>query len=242
MEREAAQKGFMGARVPASRRAGSRIRTRQHAAKRGNDGRLRAPDGRNGLIVLPPAPQAFVKLHELLALSHLRLRVLAAESRYAAIVRERLKIARDLHDTLAHSMMAMLSEVRLLRKLEMHDLKSLREELARAEEVAHEGLNEARTAITQMRVNAVRDTGLGSALGKAFGRFIDRTALSGEFIADPGAASFGDERAETLFRMAEEALRNIERHAMATRAVVTLETVDGTQLKLSRGTWNRRVA
>ena len=76
MEREAAQKGFMGARVPASRRAGSRVRTRQHAAKRGNDGRLRAPDGRNGLIVLPPAPQAFVKLHELLALSHLRLRVL----------------------------------------------------------------------------------------------------------------------------------------------------------------------
>jgi signal transduction histidine kinase len=141
---------------------------------------------------------------------------LAEESRYAAIVRERLKIARDLHDTLAHSMMAMLSEVRLLRKLEVYDPKLLREELARAEEVAHEGLNEARTAITQMRVNAVRDTGLGAALGKAFGRFIDRTALSGEFAADPEAASFGDERAETLFRMAEEALRNVERHAMAT--------------------------
>jgi signal transduction histidine kinase len=83
-----------------------------------------------------------------------------------------------------------------------------------------------------MRVNAVRDTGLGAALGKAFGRFIDRTALSGEFTADPEAASFGDERAETLFRMAEEALRNIERHAMATRAAVTLATVDGTQLRL----------
>src|ERR1700716_2849897 len=46
---------------------------------------------------------------------------LAEESRYAAIVRERLKIARDLHDTLAHSMMATLSEVRLLRNLEAHD-------------------------------------------------------------------------------------------------------------------------
>jgi signal transduction histidine kinase len=104
--------------------------------------------------------------------------------------------------------------------------------LARAEEVAHEGLNEARTAITQMRVNAVRDTGLGAALGKAFSQFIDRTGLSGEFTADPDAARFGDERGETLFRMAEEALRNIERHAMATRAVVTLRTVDETQLKL----------
>jgi signal transduction histidine kinase len=157
---------------------------------------------------------------------------LAEESRYAAIVRERLKIARDLHDTLAHSMMAMLSEVRLLRKLELHEPGSLREELARAEEVAHEGLNEARTAITQMRVNAVRDTGLGAALGKAFDRFVDRSGLSGEFAADPEAARFGDERAETLFRMAEEAMRNIERHAMATRVVMTLKIIDAAQLRL----------
>jgi len=157
---------------------------------------------------------------------------LAEEARYAAIVRERLKIARDLHDTLAHSMMAMLSEVRLLRKLQSHDPASLPDELARAEEVAHAGLNEARTAITQMRVNAVRDTGLGAALSTAFERFIDRTALRGEFRADPGASGFGDERAEILFRMAEEALRNIERHAMATRALVRLETAEGTELTL----------
>lgn len=78
----------------------------------------------------------------------------------------------------------------------------------------------------------MRDTGLGAALSRAFDRFIDRTALSGEFIADPEAASFGDERAETLFRMAEEALRNIERHAMASRALVTLRTIDGTHLQL----------
>ena len=157
---------------------------------------------------------------------------LAEESRYAAVGRERLKIARDLHDTLAHSMMAMLSEVRLLRKLQVHDPDSLSEELARAEEVAHEGLNEARTAITQMRVNAVRDTGLGAALRTAFDRFIDRTALRGEFISDPEAGRFGDERAETLFRMAEEAMRNIERHAMASHTSLALKTVDGIQLQL----------
>lgn len=157
---------------------------------------------------------------------------LAEESRYAAIVRERLKIARDLHDTLAHSMMAMLSEVRLLRKLQAHDPAALPEELARAEEVAHAGLNEARTAITQMRVNAVRDTGLGPALAKAFTRFLDHTGLTGEFITAPEAAGFGDERAETIFRMAEEALRNIERHAMAARVVVSLRMLGGAHLQL----------
>lgn len=237
--------GALGARHLTNRL--KRLTHSAAAVGRNEIARIEVPSGRDEVAQLAAA---FAKIlddlrqerTELLSLSsELERRVavrtreverLAEESRYAAIVRERLKIARDLHDTLAHSMMAMLSEVRLLRKLEMHDPEALREELARAEEVAHEGLNEARTAITQMRVNAVRDTGLGAALGKAFGRFIDRTGLSGEFTADPDAARFGDERAETLFRMAEEALRNIERHAMATRAAVTLRTVDETQLEL----------
>jgi signal transduction histidine kinase len=158
---------------------------------------------------------------------------LAEESRYAAIVRERLKIARDLHDTLAHSMMAMLSEIRFLRKLHSRDPGAVAAELAHAEEVAHEGLKEARSAITQMRLNAVRETGLGPALSNVFDRFIDRTGLTGEFSADPEAARFGDERAETLLRMVQEALRNVERHARATRVMVNLAAAGGTRLELT---------
>jgi signal transduction histidine kinase len=157
---------------------------------------------------------------------------LAEESRYAAIVRERLKIARDLHDTLAHSMMAMLSEIRFLRKLQARDPAAVADELARAEKVAQEGLQEARTAITQMRVTAVRETGLGPALANAFERFINRTGLFGEFSADVEAARFGDERAETLLRMAQEALRNVERHARATRVTVRLKSRDDSALEL----------
>jgi signal transduction histidine kinase len=157
---------------------------------------------------------------------------LAEESRYAAIVRERLKIARDLHDTLAHSMMAMLSEVRFLRKLHSRDPGAMAAELAHAEEVAHEGLKEARNAITQMRVNAVRETGLGPGLSNVFDRFIDRTGLDGEFTSDVEAARFGDERAETLLRMAQEALRNVERHARASRVLVTLRAGGGNTLEL----------
>jgi signal transduction histidine kinase len=151
---------------------------------------------------------------------------LAEESRYAAIVRERLKIARDLHDTLAHSMMAMLSEIRFLRRLQTRDPAAVTDELGRAEKLAHEGLQEARTAITQMRVTAVRETGLGPALANAFERFINHTGLSGDFNADEIAARFGDERAETILRMAQEALRNVERHARASRVVVRLRSND----------------
>jgi signal transduction histidine kinase len=157
---------------------------------------------------------------------------LAEESRYAAIGRERLKIARDLHDTLAHSMMAMLSEIRLLRRLQAQDPAALAEELDRAEQVAQDGLNEARSAIAQMRLGSVRDVGLGAALAQAAQRFMDHTGIEVLYTADPGVARVGDERAETLFRMAEEALRNVERHAQASQVVITLTPRGDTQLEL----------
>ncbi len=218
------------------------------AVGRGEVSRIDVPQGRDEVAalatgfarILDDLQQERIELQSLSSELERRVAVrtreveqLAEESRYAAIVRERLKIARDLHDTLAHSMMAMLSEVRFLRKLHSRDPGAMAAELARAEEVAHEGLKEARTAITQMRVNAVRETGLGPGLSSVFDRFIDRTGLTGVFTSDIEAARFGDERAETLLRMAQEALRNVERHARATRVDVKLRAAGGTDLELT---------
>jgi signal transduction histidine kinase len=190
--------------------------TRSAAAAGRNEGtRIEVPRGHDEVAQLGAA---FAKV-----LDDLR-QERSEESRYAAVVRERLQIARDLHDTLAHSMMAMLSEVRLLRKLQLQHPESMQDELARAEQVAQSGLNEARSAIAQIRVNSVRDTGLGPALSHAVERFKNRTSQDIEFAADPAAASFGDRRAEVVFRIAEEALRNIERHAGATRVSVELRS------------------
>lgn len=147
---------------------------------------------------------------------------LARESRYAAVVRERLRMARDLHDTLAHSMMAILAEVRLLRKMHVRDPSALGAELERAEHVAHAGLAEARASIAQLRINPVRDTGLGPALAELLQHFAERTGIAVDTDFDRGAAQFADEDAEAVFRIAEEALRNIERHARATRVQVSL--------------------
>jgi len=156
----------------------------------------------------------------------------AEDSRYAAVVRERLKLARALHDTLAHSMMAIISEIRLIRRLQTHDPASVPDELVRAETLAHEGLSEARSAITQMRATTVREAGLGPTLYREFEQFIDRTGLEGEFTSDPEAARFGDERSEALLCMTQEALRNIDRHARATRVDITLQVACGTHVVL----------
>lgn len=147
---------------------------------------------------------------------------LADGARYAAVVRERLKIARDLHDTLAHSMMAMVAQIRLLKRLWSVNPGALAEELMRAEETAHQGLKEARAAITQMRFNPVRDAGLAAALGDFVKMFVERTGIPVDYTSDAPPGAFADERAETLFRIAEETMRNVERHAGATRVRMSL--------------------
>lgn len=152
-----------------------------------------------------------------------RIERMADEARHAAVTRERLRLARDLHDTLAHSLMALLQQIRLVRKLrDRMSPDELAAELGRAEAVAAEGLTEARAAITQMRHGSVRDTGLASALGDLLVRFGERTGLRTTLAAEGPLADLADERAETLFRIAEEALRNVERHARAGTVGVTL--------------------
>lgn len=158
-----------------------------------------------------------------------RIERMADESRHAAVARERLRLARDLHDTLAHSLMALLTQIRLVRKLRGRiGAAELDAELERAEAAATSGLAEARAAITQMRDNAVRDIGLASALRELAERFRQRSGLEVEVdlqLDRSGTpAALVDDRAETAFRIAEEALRNIERHAGAARVHLGLRT------------------
>lgn len=226
-----------------TRRVGELTLQVQRVARQEADG-IVEPKGRDEVAVLG---RAFSRLLQALRQEHdeldqltqeLEQRVqartreverLAADSRYAAVVRERLRLARDLHDTLAHSMMEMLHEIRTLRVLHAHDPQRLGAELERAEEVARQGMKEAREAVSQMRLNAVRDLGLGAALAGAVNRFAERTGLDVRFSADPQAASFADPRAETLFRIAEETLRNIGQHAQALHVDVALKDLgDGT--------------
>ena len=145
-----------------------------------------------------------------------RIERLAEDARHAAVTRERLRLARDLHDTLAHSLMALLTQIRLVRKLRGRMAENeLESELARAEGVAASGLAEARAAITQMRHNSVREAGLGPALQELLARFRERSGVLASLQADPQPAGLADDRAETVFRIVEEALHNVERHAQA---------------------------
>lgn len=149
-----------------------------------------------------------------------RIERLAGEARQAAVTRERLRIARDLHDTLAQSLMSLLTQMRLVRKLHARmSPADLDAELTRAEAVATDGLAQARAAIGQMRDHGVLEAGLAAALQDLGQRVAQRSGMTVELAidpaVDPAVTGASDMRAQTVFRIVEEALRNVERHAGA---------------------------
>ena len=147
---------------------------------------------------------------------------LSEETRNAAITRERLRLSRDLHDTLAHTMLAMLTQIRLIRKLFRMKPEMVEEELEHAEQAAQEGLARARDAVTELRYFAVRDDGLEHALRKLLARLKERVEIEVSLDVDPPTASLAGPSAETVYRVAEEALHNIEKHANARRARISV--------------------
>lgn len=145
-----------------------------------------------------------------------RIARMAEDARHAAVTRERLRLARGLHDTLAHSLVALLTQIRLLRKLGPRwSREQLDAELAQTELVATEGLAEVRAAIGRMRASGVHDSGLGPELQDMLQRFAERSGVAVEAEIDAAAADLVNERAATVFSIAREALRNAERHAGA---------------------------
>jgi signal transduction histidine kinase len=159
---------------------------------------------------------------------------LSEETRMAAVTRDRLRMSRDLHDTLAHSMLAMLTQIRLIQKLQKAKPELVAEELGYAEQAAQVGLNLARDAVTELRYFAVRDDGLKAALQKLIKKLKERMEIEVVFEIDDGASDLAGPKAETAYRIAEEALHNIEKHSSATviNLNVALDQADPANQKL----------
>lgn len=137
------------------------------------------------------------------------------EARRVAVTRERLRISRDLHDTLAHSMLAVLTQIRLVRKLSLSAPERVDSELAHAEEAAQDGLSLSRDAVVNLRYSPVREDGLGAALRRLAVRANQRQGIHVAVEIDEPAALLADQQTEAVYRIIEEALRNAEHHAQA---------------------------
>ena len=161
--------------------------------------------------------------HARLEKAHQRMRRHAAAMEQLAVSRERNRMARDLHDTLAHSLSALTVQLEALRTLLTNDPDAARAAVDDVAELARRGLEESRKAIQALRTGPVETLGLVGALREAIQTLQERTGAQASLGTAGEESLLTPEEAQALYRIAEEALSNIERHANAQQVDVRLD-------------------
>jgi signal transduction histidine kinase len=153
--------------------------------------------------------------------SHYR-RVRRLRAQFQAVLQERNRIAREIHDTLAQDLVGVSLQLETaVQMLSSDDVAGATEQINQTRVLVREGLKDARQSIWELRANTAEDT-----LPTRLSRLTERaagTGLSAE-ISISGAYRALDAKLESeLLRIAQEALTNVIRHAAASAVLLKLE-------------------
>ena len=136
---------------------------------------------------------------------------------------ERRRIARELHDEVGQTLTGVMLQV---EGLAATIPESLREQLDELRETARAGTEEVRRIASRLRPEALEDLGLQSALSALATAFAEQARVPVERRRDP-ALPLSEEHELVVYRVAQEALTNVARHADASQVYLWLERADG---------------
>lgn len=169
------------------------------------------------------------KLNELeLRQSRESMRLLTAH-REAVREEERKHIAREIHDELGQLLTALRMEVATVGMEFGRDNPELAGKVQSMKKIINQTIQTVRQVATSLRPAAL-DLGIESAIEWLASGFCKRNAVECAVVI-PGEIVLDEERATALFRILQETLTNIARHAAATAVSITLKTT-GEQLCL----------
>jgi signal transduction histidine kinase len=156
--------------------------------------------------------------------SHEKLRLLAAHTEQIKEV-ERKRIAREIHDDLAQNLLALKIEAELLANRTRGSQGRLH---ARADATVRQidaTIRSVRQIINDLRPN-VLDLGLSAAVDWQVADFARRTGIECELVDDDGEHRIDDGSATAFFRILQESLNNVARHARASKVRIDLQQHD----------------
>ena len=132
---------------------------------------------------------------------------------------ERTRIAAELHDEVGQSLTGVLL---LLQQLADEVPEHRREVFAEAQETTRKSVEEVRRLAQELRPEMLEHLGLTSALKALATRFTEQAGLELEWEFAPSLPSLTPEAELALYRVAQESLTNVARHAQASRVWLSL--------------------
>jgi signal transduction histidine kinase len=174
-----------------------------------------------GLVISLIMKRQREQRQELLAANQ-QLRHYAATLEQLAVTQERNRVARELHDTLAHTLSGLAVQLEAVRSIWRSAPEKSYTMLEDSLQTTRAGLTESRQAIQALRASPLEDLGLILALRNLAESAASRAGTTLNLELPGSLEKLPPDVEQSLFRAAQEALENIVRHAEAKSIEVQL--------------------
>jgi ligand-binding sensor domain-containing protein len=134
-------------------------------------------------------------------------------SRFALVLAERARLAREVHDTLAQGYVGIASQLDVVEMTMPPNAGAARIALALARRMARHSLTEARRSLMDLRASALEEQDLAVALESGAERWAAHSGVAVKVNVNGDASNLPEEVAHHVFRIAQEAVTNAVNHA-----------------------------
>jgi len=147
---------------------------------------------------------------------------LAEQGKQSAVLEERNRMARDIHDTLAQGFTGIIVQLEAAEDIFRENADGASAHILRAKSLARESLAEARRSVWALRPRVLEASDLAGALRHLANELIKGTRMQVKFSAWGAARRLPPETENNLLRIGQEALTNVLKHAQASMVGVEL--------------------
>ena len=145
---------------------------------------------------------------------------LLEQTRELAVLEERNRFAREIHDTLAQGFTGIVLQLEAVEQVLGSNAPEVQDHMARAKGLARDSLEEARRSVWDLLPQALERLPLDTAIGEEVRR---RFNGQGSFSVSGQQRPLSSSVQTALLRICQEALTNVSRHAAATRVSVKMD-------------------
>ena len=138
---------------------------------------------------------------------------------------ERRRISRELHDEVGQALTAIMVNLAVSQSYSVGTSERLRAKIAETQRLLEQAMETVHRFAHELRPAMLDELGLLSALRSYVKNFAARTGLRVHFRATPAAEELDGEKKTVIFRIAQESLTNVAKHAHARSVEVTLRRV-----------------
>ena len=147
---------------------------------------------------------------------------------------ERKMISRELHDDVVQTLVGINVELSALSKGASVGLSAMKAKIARTQRLVENSVNEVHRFARELRPAVLDDLGLIPALHAYSKNLAEREKIKIQMTAFGGVEALGSAKRTVLYRVAQEALTNVARHAQASQVKMSITEISGAiQMEIS---------